>query len=617
MKSAHFHAALGCLALNSAFGQSFNSEEPAAKGELSQKSSIQMVAGKTYDPAPTSYYQRFIDGIPLHGARVVAESGGNDFLIPELDQFENPTTFDPTYPAISKHLAKTVAEANLDFPIASEVNVVWFQTNAHAKLCWEVVTTLADSGEPVSPTHMEAIVDGQTGDLLSQRQIDVNNYDPSDSTQTEWGIFPRIVVNNAMGISGGRSYGAAFDAVVSVGGGCTGTLIAPNVVLCARHCNAGPGSQIVFGDNLNSGGLVFRTVQSSFLPDGGGSLLDGGDVSILTLSSPVPASVAVPMRLIDETNELEGMRCATVGYGFNGLGNSGHNFSSDGYRWGGENIIDRYGSPASGGGGSNIISTDFDNGSNNANSIGGSSSNPLQYEATTAGGDSGGPILVQLGGEWVIAGVLSGGTTSNSTYGDISWWTGTAVYRSAIESRGGEFGIPAPGACCFTNGSCVSVFNDECNSAGGSFEGASTTCAPSPCPPPSIGACCFGSQCSDLTPVGCANGGGVFIGLGSDCTDNGCVAGACCLSNGGCVVLRTDVCLSIGGASDAADCASSSCAPPACPEDLNDNGSVDFQDLLEVLGSWGACGNCEEDFDDDGFVGFDDLLNLLSKWGPC
>ncbi|MEC8250658.1 MAG: trypsin-like serine protease, partial [Planctomycetota bacterium] len=491
MKSAHFLTALGSLALNSAFGQGFMSGDSAVTDELSQKSSIQMVAGKTYDPALASYYQRFVDGIPLHGARVVAESGGNDFLIPGLDQFADPATFDSTYPAISKDLAATVAEANAEFPVDSEVNVVWFQTNTHAKLCWEVVTTLADSGEPVSPTHMEAIVDGQTGELLSQRQIDINNYDPSHSTQTEWGIFPRIVVNNAMGISGGRSYGAAFDAVVSVGGGCSGTLIAPNVVLCARHCGAGPGSQIVFGDNLNGGGLVFRTVQSSFLPDGGGSLLDGGDVSILTLSSPVPASVAVPMRLIDETNELEGMRCATVGYGLNGLGSSGHNFSSDGYRWGGENIIDRYGSPASGGGGSNIISTDFDNGSNGANSIGGSSPNPLQYEATTAGGDSGGPVLVELGGEWVIAGVLSGGTTSTSTYGDVSWWTGTAVYRTAIESRGGEFGIPAPGACCFANGSCVSVFNDECDSAGGSFEGASTNCAPSPCPPPSIGACCF------------------------------------------------------------------------------------------------------------------------------
>ena len=204
MKSSHFLTALGSLALNSAFGQGFMSGDSAVTDELSQKSSIQMVAGKTYDPALASYYQRFVDGIPLHGARVVAESGGNDFLIPGLDQFADPATFDSTYPAISKDLAATVAEANAEFPVDSEVNVVWFQTNTHAKLCWEVVTTLADSGEPVSPTHMEAIVDGQTGELLSQRQIDINNYDPSDSTQTEWGIFPRIVVNNAMGISGGR-----------------------------------------------------------------------------------------------------------------------------------------------------------------------------------------------------------------------------------------------------------------------------------------------------------------------------------------------------------------------------------------------------------------------------
>ncbi|MFK7960818.1 MAG: hypothetical protein AB8G96_09860, partial [Phycisphaerales bacterium] len=34
---------------------------------------------------------------------------------------------------------------------------------------------------------------------------------------------------------------------------------------------------------------------------------------------------------------------------------------------------------------------------------------------------------------------LSGGTTSTSVYGDISWWTGTAVFRNAIEARGGEF----------------------------------------------------------------------------------------------------------------------------------------------------------------------------------
>ncbi|MEL7473835.1 MAG: GC-type dockerin domain-anchored protein, partial [Planctomycetota bacterium] len=178
--------------------------------------------------------------------------------------------------------------------------------------------------------------------------------------------------------------------------------------------------------------------QSSSLPDGGGSLLDGGDVSIHVLNSSVPANIAVPMRLIDETTGLVGQTCATLGYGWNGLGSSGHGFSADGLRWGGENVIDVYGSPASAGG-ANIISTDFDNPAGTTNTIPSSSAVALQFEATTAPGDSGGPVLVQFGGEWVIAGVLSGGTTNTSVYGDISWWTGTALYRDDIESAGGEF----------------------------------------------------------------------------------------------------------------------------------------------------------------------------------
>ena len=125
---------------------------------------------------------------------------------------------------------------------------------------------------------------------------------------------------------------------------------------------------------------------------------------ILTLNSPVPASVAVPMRLIDETSALEGMLCHRRLW----TQRLGQFWPRLQLRW----ISMGWGehhrplrSPPSGGGGSNIISTDFDNGSNSNNTIGGSSPTPVEFEATTAGGDSGGPVLVQLGGEWVIAGV--------------------------------------------------------------------------------------------------------------------------------------------------------------------------------------------------------------------
>ena len=59
---------------------------------------------------------------------------------------------------------------------------------------------------------------------------------------------------------------------------------------------------------------------------------------------------------------------------------------------------------------------------------------------------------------------------------------------------------------------------------------------------------------------------------------------------------------------------------PACPWDLDDNGSVGVKDLLILLGAWGPCppkGDCPADFDDSGDVGVKDLLVLLGVWGLC
>jgi hypothetical protein len=52
-----------------------------------------------------------------------------------------------------------------------------------------------------------------------------------------------------------------------------------------------------------------------------------------------------------------------------------------------------------------------------------------------------------------------------------------------------------------------------------------------------------------------------------------------------------------------------------CPADINDDGTVNVQDLLLLLGNWGGEGDGDVNF--DGIVNVSDLLLLLAAWGDC
>jgi hypothetical protein len=298
--------------------------------------------------------------------------------------------------------------------------------------------------------------------LLPAAQASTAAYDQMvASGLTQEGIYPRIVIRDDVGLAGAATFAAnaAFSGVAALGfsGGlyCTGVLISPTTLLSARHCGPLAGEFARFGTNYAS--PTFQsTIQSVVFPGGGtaGSpLLNGGDLAIITLATAVPANIATPFALSDATTSITGFTIATVGYGNRGVGSTGA-AGIDGIRRGGTNVLDRYGQAVNTtsniAGTANIFSTDFDNPLGTSNTLGwlGSSATALPTEATTASGDSGGPLLVDNGGQWTLVGVLSGGTTNNSVYGDISWWTGVAPFRTQIEAAGGVFVtvVPEPGS---------------------------------------------------------------------------------------------------------------------------------------------------------------------------
>lgn len=264
-------------------------------------------------------------------------------------------------------------------------------------------------------------------------------------------ITPKISINETAGTAAAIAYGgdAQFNAVAALisasnGNGdnyCTGILVSPTTILSARHCDIVTNEFVRFGPDSDN--PLFTSAISSFSYPAGGDgdspLLDGGDFAIINLTTAVPASVATPLRLVNDPFALVGQEAALIGYGLSGLGTAGGNANV--LRWGSRNVIDQYGGPAQDSStATNIFSTDFDHPSV-PNSLG--NPTPLALEGSVARGDSGGPLLIQQNGEWLVAGVLSGGTTANGTYGDVSWWTGIDPYRTEIIAAGGVF-VPEP-----------------------------------------------------------------------------------------------------------------------------------------------------------------------------
>ena len=55
--------------------------------------------------------------------------------------------------------------------------------------------------------------------------------------------------------------------------------------------------------------------------------------------------------------------------------------------------------------------------------------------------------------------------------------------------------------------------------------------------------------------------------------------------------------------------------PSDCP-DINDDGYVNVNDILILIGYWGST-NSSADVNNDGIVDVSDLLIVVGNWGPC
>lgn len=178
-----------------------------------------------------------------------------------------------------------------------------------------------------------------------------------------------------------------------------------------------------------------------------------------------------------------------------------------------------------------------------------------------------------------------------------------------------------PGACCMPDGTCTEILINDCDAAGGTFQGEGTTCGGVTCPQPP-GACCITATqgCIYVTDADCITAGGSWQGFGTNCTSYDCFpTGACCLPSGDCITATEIDCGGVGGtwAGAGISCGGVSCPQP-CPSDVDDSGAVDISDLLLLLSKWGPCpAPCIYDIDENGEVDISDLLTLLGAWGPC
>jgi Trypsin len=194
---------------------------------------------------------------------------------------------------------------------------------------------------------------------------------------------------------------------------CTGTLIAPRVVVTAGHCHPTCTERVFFGRDIDGDGAVVPVARSEQHP--GYRAGEGGwdDLTVLVLAEDAP----VPPRRVATLEQVAGARTTRlVGFGttdFWGMDGYGIKRQAD--------VGFATDDPAYGA----RVETEFVAGKPG-------------LDRDSCKGDSGGPAYIEVDGQWLLAGAVSRSTLrAYRTCGDGGIYTRVAAYREWIESVGG------------------------------------------------------------------------------------------------------------------------------------------------------------------------------------